>query len=387
MPTATAVGLGTISPLLAFLLAVLWRFRDRDRVAVPVLAALVLAKLFLWPVGLWLLFTRRFRSVVGAVLMSVGAVLVASLPLGLDQLTQYAKLLRSLSGVEGPTSFSLLSIGEGITSSSVFGTGLMVVAGIVAIYAIIRAARARDDERAFRLSIVAALATSPIVWNHYLVLLVVPLALVRPHFSLAWLAASWLLSGVEVIERRSLLIATAVVWFVILIQSGVVADATARIGLRRAQPARRMLPLLTSICLWAVLIWLVIAVTAAVPGLAALTTPRVASTRSGTAMLRVIRARDEICWDIRTSGLPPATRTEIVEVGRRDVLVGGAMRGSRSVGCGYYGSGGRRNIATAYRRGTVRLVLRIVSTSGVPLLSGRIVPKLNQVRVPSPATS
>src|SRR5690348_3473354 len=96
MPTATAVGVGTVSPLLPFPLAVPWRFRDRDRIAAPALAALILAKLFLWPVGLWLLLTRRFRAVASAALLSAAAVLVASLPLGLGTLTHYAALLRSL---------------------------------------------------------------------------------------------------------------------------------------------------------------------------------------------------------------------------------------------------------------------------------------------------
>src|SRR5262249_47756840 len=47
MPTATAIGLGTITPLLTFLLALLWRYRDRPRIAAPALAFLVLAKVFL----------------------------------------------------------------------------------------------------------------------------------------------------------------------------------------------------------------------------------------------------------------------------------------------------------------------------------------------------
>lgn len=386
MPTATAIGLGTISPLLAFLLAVLWRFRDRDRIAAPALAALVLAKLFLWPVALWLLLTRRFRAVASAALLSAAAVLVASLPLGLGTLTHYAALLRSLSGIEGPTSFSLMSLGEALTGSSSVGTGVMVTAGIVALYAVARAAVAREDEQAFRRSIVAALALSPILWNHYLVLLVVPLALMRPRFSPVWLAGAWVL-GVEVVERRSMLIAAAGVWIVILIQSGIVADVAERIRLGRVHPLRKVLPLLASTCLWAVLLWLIGAVTAAVPGLAALTPPALVNSPSGTATLRVIKARNEICWDIRTSGLPPVTRVEIVEAGRHRALVERPMHRGRSVGCGYYGTGARENLASTYRRGQIQLLMRVTSTGGDLLLSGRIAPKLDQVHVPSPAAS
>ena len=43
------------------------------------------------------------------------------------------------------------------------------------------------DRRAFGLVIIAALTATPIVWEHYMVLLFVPIALVSPRFSRAWL--------------------------------------------------------------------------------------------------------------------------------------------------------------------------------------------------------
>jgi len=59
----------------------------------------------------------------------------------------------------------------------------------MAIVAIIRLARRDDgDRRSFILAIGAALLLSPILWLHYLVLLLVPFALVRPKLSLLWLS-------------------------------------------------------------------------------------------------------------------------------------------------------------------------------------------------------
>src|SRR5262249_10897584 len=153
------------------LLALLWRFRNRTNVAAPVLALLVLAKLFLWPVGLWFLLTRRFKVVAFAALGSAAALLLSAIPLGMGVLTHYVSLLRSISTLEGPTSFSLSSLGTAFTGSSSFGMGLMLAVGAALVYAMVRSARRGEDERIFRLSIVAALALSPIVWNHYLVLL------------------------------------------------------------------------------------------------------------------------------------------------------------------------------------------------------------------------
>ena len=48
-------------------------------------------------------------------------------------------------------------------------------------------ARRGDEPRSFTCAVAATLALSPIVWLHYLVLLLVPLAIARPRFSIIWL--------------------------------------------------------------------------------------------------------------------------------------------------------------------------------------------------------
>ena len=47
--------------------------------------------------------------------------------------------------------------------------------------------RRGDDVRSFTCFVAATLALSPIVWLHYLVALLVPLAIARPRFSVIWL--------------------------------------------------------------------------------------------------------------------------------------------------------------------------------------------------------
>jgi len=53
-------------------------------------------------------------------------------------------------------------------------------------------ARSGDVFRSFTLTIAATLALTPIVWLHYLVLLLVPVAIARPRFSHLWLLPSLL---------------------------------------------------------------------------------------------------------------------------------------------------------------------------------------------------
>jgi hypothetical protein len=67
--------------------------------------------------------------------------------------------------------------------------GYLVMLGVGGALVTLAARRARrgDEVRAFTLAIAAVLALTPILWWHYLALLVVPLALTRPRFSAIWL--------------------------------------------------------------------------------------------------------------------------------------------------------------------------------------------------------
>ena len=373
LPTASAVGLGTISPLLAFLLALLWRFRDEDRVAAPVLAVLVLAKLFLWPVGLWLLLTRRFRTVATAAIGSAAAVLLSALPFGPGVLSHYVSLLRSVSALEGPTSFSLSSLGSALSGSSSVGTAVMVAAGVLLVYAMVRSARLRDEERIFRLSIVAALALSPIVWNHYLVLLFVPLALTRPRFSPLWLAGAWLGSfGGSVLDGTTLGIVSAAVWVVIVLQGGVVTTPLPWLDRSTSRFPRAAVPLASGVSLWVALFWFLGAVGSAVPAVAALRPPSASGSASGTAALRLLRSQNEICWTIVTSGLQAQAHAAIVDTDLHKTLVHRSVSPGRSAGCAPYGKRDA-NLAMPFARGQAHLRLTISSAGGRPLLDGRVV--------------
>ena len=59
--------------LLMLPVAVAWRYRDRARIAGIALGVAVAAKLFVWPLVVWLLLTRRFAAAVWAVGLRRGA--------------------------------------------------------------------------------------------------------------------------------------------------------------------------------------------------------------------------------------------------------------------------------------------------------------------------
>ena len=58
----------------------------------------------------------------------------------------------------------------------------LLVGGALLVGCVVYSRRA-DDERAFTCAVAATLALSPIVWLHYLVVLLVPVAIARPRFS------------------------------------------------------------------------------------------------------------------------------------------------------------------------------------------------------------
>lgn len=187
------VRLGALTPLLALGLALVWRWRDRVRAAIP-LALIVVAKLFLWPLGVWLLATRRGGVAVRAVLLAVVASLLGWAVIGFAGLADYPALLRVLAEDEQSRGYSLVAGGMALGLEPAVARALAVAIGAALLALCWREGRRGADERSLALALAAALAFSPIVWLHYFVLLLVPIALARRAFAPVWIvpALFWL---------------------------------------------------------------------------------------------------------------------------------------------------------------------------------------------------
>src|SRR5690242_11583672 len=73
--TLSVVVAGALSSILALGAALAWRYRRNVKLTALVVAATVLAKIFLWPLLLWLVATRR----AGTALLGAGLLVVAAL--------------------------------------------------------------------------------------------------------------------------------------------------------------------------------------------------------------------------------------------------------------------------------------------------------------------
>ena len=184
LPVFGALGVGSIGPFLLLLCALGWRFRDRTVAGVP-LALAAAAKLFLWPLLVWLLVTRRFRAFAASV-ATIGATLALWAGIDPGGMRRYPQTVRMLNDVQRWKSYSLQSLFVSLHASVFTSEVLAGVAAIAAVSAIVLL-RARGDRATFAAAVVAALVATPILWTHYLILLIAPIALIRPRLAPLWL--------------------------------------------------------------------------------------------------------------------------------------------------------------------------------------------------------
>jgi hypothetical protein len=177
-PALAAIQTGNITILLGLLMAVAWRYRDRNWISGIAIGLAIALKLFLWPLLIWLLAIRRYRGAAVAAGLGVLGGFAAVLPF--TTLRDYVQLENNLGDVFGRDSYNLTGLlAQGHLGSKVFALALSYVIGL-GILAL------SYKRRSLALAVVASLVLSPIVWTHYFVLLVVPLAIRWPRLAPAW---------------------------------------------------------------------------------------------------------------------------------------------------------------------------------------------------------
>jgi glycosyl transferase family 87 len=189
---AEPVEFGAVGPLLLLLVALAWRYRDRSGLAGTALGGAAVLKLFLAPLVLWLAFTRRVRAALLAVAVAVGLALVSWAAIAFRGLSDYPHLLRKLNDVEADNSYSTFAVLRALDVPKPLAQAVVLACGIALLVLAARAARAaaadplERDRRSLILTLAAAFVLTPILWLHYLVLLLLPIGLTRPRLALLW---------------------------------------------------------------------------------------------------------------------------------------------------------------------------------------------------------
>jgi alpha-1,2-mannosyltransferase len=177
--TFMAVKLGQVGPVLLLCFAIAWRCMDRP---LPLGASIVAGALVkLQPALLvpWALVTGRWRAAAIAALL-FGAICIASLVVvGPAAWADYIALLRRVSDpIPTPRSVSpgavayQLGVSPGV--ASVVQWAYVGAVAAITIHAWFR----RDEIASLVVTAVASQVISPIVWDHYAVVLLLPVALV-----------------------------------------------------------------------------------------------------------------------------------------------------------------------------------------------------------------
>ena len=185
-PTIIGIQSGNLTLPMVLGLALVWRYRDRRVVAALVAGLVVALKLFFWPLLIWLVATRRYRTAALAAAASASFVLVPWAGIGFAGLRRYPHLLESVSSSEGPRSYSVAALLHAAVPSWTAATTVETLLGAALLLVVLAAGRRGRDRDAFALSIVAFLVLSPLLEMHYLAVLLVVVALYRRTFSLAW---------------------------------------------------------------------------------------------------------------------------------------------------------------------------------------------------------
>ena len=187
-----------VSMLLLLGIALLWRARSRPVPAGLLLAAMVSLKLFLWPLAIFLLATRRMRAVAWAAAGFVAISAASWAVLGFDEISRYRTVLREFAPLRADDGHGLIGLLERFGAAPTAAYAVALPLAVLAAAACLPVARRGLEAEAFVLALAASLLATPILWLHYLVLLAVPLALRHPRLHPMWLAPLALWAAVPI---------------------------------------------------------------------------------------------------------------------------------------------------------------------------------------------
>jgi hypothetical protein len=185
-PVISAIQTGNVTIPLALGAALAWRYRDRAWASGGSLGLTLATKLFLWPLVLWLGFTRRIAAAAVAVGVGVIGLLVSWAVIGFAGIGEYPDLLRRVQELEEGESYTVYALALDLGATNGLARAIWVLLAVSLVAGIAELGRRHDERRAFAIALAAALACSPIVWLHYFALLLVVVGVAERRLGAAW---------------------------------------------------------------------------------------------------------------------------------------------------------------------------------------------------------
>jgi hypothetical protein len=177
-PVAYALKLGQVGPLLLLLFAIGWRWRDRPWVLGMTGALGAVVKVQPGLILAWAVLTRRWRAVVvGAVVGLVACAIATLATRDLGIWTDFLSLLRQVTNpITTPHNFTPGAIAYQMGLSEAAAQLLQLASmGLVAIAVVVSAVR-HPAATSYLVAVVGSQLLSPVLWDHYAMLLLLPVA-------------------------------------------------------------------------------------------------------------------------------------------------------------------------------------------------------------------
>jgi len=188
LPTIAGIQSANVTLPMVLGLALVWRYRNRAAVVALVGGFIVALKLFFWPLLVWLVATRRYRTAALTAAASAALVFGPWAGIGFADLGGYAHLLSTVTRLEGADSYSVAALVHFVVPSWTAALAVETVVGVGVLLLVVVAGRRGRDRDAFALAILALLALTPLLEIHYLAAFLVLIALYRGRFGAAWVA-------------------------------------------------------------------------------------------------------------------------------------------------------------------------------------------------------
>jgi hypothetical protein len=176
-PFVYAVKLGQVGPILFCLFALGWRWLDRP-IPFGIVGALGAAvKLQPGLVLVWALMTMRLRAVVAGGVTLIGLAVLTTMLAGPASWTDFLTLIRTVSDpIRTAHNFTPGAIAFAAGSSPELAGLIQLASTVGVVVLLLISIRWATDEASYMIAVIASQLVSPIVWDHYALLLLLPVA-------------------------------------------------------------------------------------------------------------------------------------------------------------------------------------------------------------------
>lgn len=176
-PVVYSIKLGQVGPILLLLFAIGWRWLERPGRLGAVIGLGTIVKVQPGLLLGWAGLTGRWRAIGFAAGVLVAAALLATVVAGTQPWFDYPSLLgRVASPLTTPHNFTPGAIAFQAGASTDVASLVQAASIVLALVAVVVATRVSSAEASYLVAVVASQLLSPLLWDHYAMLLLLPVA-------------------------------------------------------------------------------------------------------------------------------------------------------------------------------------------------------------------